>query len=200
MSDYKNAKIIFELMKVIHDFKKVKRAGWNKEAENGYKATKIKDAESVADHSYGLMFLCFIVGMMLDLDIKKMFILSLLHDLPEAKDGDEITATERDEQKRRKLEVDKRVIEEETMKRIFSVLEKDIQELYYSYFIEYLDQSSPEAKLVYQLDKIETILQAYNYFSDGEEVDPGEFLVSYENRIHEPLLKELLQLLKINNE
>lgn len=190
---------ILQLINVLHAFKKTKRTGWNKTGENGVVETAVDEAESVADHSYGLIFLCFIVGTMFNkinktmkLDIMKMLIMALIHDLPEAVDGDEITATERNEEKRAELEATKRIQEEKTMRAILSSLDDEIAEMIFQYFIEYLDLASIEAKIVYQLDKVETVTQSFNYSADGEIVDPFDFLASYDTRIKTSLFKEII--------
>lgn len=196
METGKIAQTLIFLMKTVADLKKVNRAGWNKKKSKHYKKTKVKNPESVADHSYGLMFLCMIVGDLLGLDVAKLFIMATLHDLMEAIDGDEITATEKDEVKRKLLEGNKRIREEELMKKFLSPLGTEMADKYFSIFIEYLDNETKEAKIAYQLDKIETILQSYDYKKDGEKVYPEEFVESYRSRISEPLLVEILNALE----
>lgn len=191
-----SAIIILELYQIVHNFKKMNRAGWNKKAQNGYSKTAVKDSESDADHSYGLMFLCLFIGEALGLDVVKMLIMAFLHDLPEAITGDQITALERDPEKRRLIEAEKEEREKQALWDMLSILDSETRDKYFNYYLEYLKRESPEAKIVYQLDKIETILQSYFYYSIGEEVSPMEFISSYEDRINEPLLQELLSLIK----
>lgn len=63
---------------------------------------------------------------------------------------------------------------------------------------EYKKQKSPEAKFTYELDKIEMLLQAFEYeqkYKD-ENIDLSEFWTHAEKRIKEPKILEILNILK----
>ncbi len=189
-------KSVFELMAIVHNFKRVQRTGWNREAQSGYSQNKVKDAESVADHSYGLVILCLFMGEIFQLDVKKMLIMALFHDLPEAVTGDHITALEKDSQKRFLAESLKEEKEKLIFLDMFSFLDETTRQKYFAYFVEYLECKTEEAKMVYQLDKVETIFQAYFYSFGGEDVSVSEFIDSYKEKIDEPILKDLIFAIK----
>jgi putative hydrolase of HD superfamily len=189
--------IIFELMTIVHNFKRLSRTGWNRAAQGDYSQNQVRDAESVADHSYGLIMLCLFIGEILQLNVKKMLIMALFHDLPEAVTGDQITALERNKEKRFWLESVKEEKEKLIFWEMFYFLDEATRRKYFAYFVEYLECESEEAQIVYQLDKVETILQAYFYSLEGEMVSPLEFIESYKEKIDKPFLKELVSLIKI---
>ncbi len=77
-----------EVLKLIEEVERLKftlRSGWMYYG--------IKDPESVAEHSFMVSFLSLIIGLMLikrneDVDLKKILIMSLIHELGEVKVGD----------------------------------------------------------------------------------------------------------------
>ncbi|MBN3276679.1 HDDC2 protein, partial [Polyodon spathula] len=90
--------------------------------------------------------------------------LALVHDMAECIVGDISPADNisKSEKHRR---------EEEAMKHLTGLLSEDVQKEIYELWEEYECQSSPEAKLVKELDQFEMILQAYEY--EDLEKTPG---------------------------
>lgn len=81
---------------------------------------------------------------------------------------------------------------------ITGLLNDGLRKEIYSLWEEYETQSSPEAKLVKELDQLEMIIQAHEY--EELEGKPGrlqEFFTSTEGRFHHP---EVLDLVKSLNE
>ncbi|KAG9347485.1 hypothetical protein JZ751_005052 [Albula glossodonta] len=73
------------------------------------------------------------------------------------------------------------------MKRLTGLLQEGLREEIFDLWNEYEQQSSPEARLVKELDRLEMILQAHEY--EEQEQRPGQF--------HHP---EVVQLVKSLNE
>ncbi|MFK0038112.1 HD domain-containing protein [Pseudomonas monteilii] len=109
--------------------------------------------ESTAEHSWRLALLALVFEEDLgDVDICKVLKLCLVHDLGEALNGD-VPAPEA------QAMPDKGMGERQDLLAITSTLEPSMQDNIVALFDEYEAATSPEAKVVKALDKIETILQ-----------------------------------------
>ena len=80
MSDT-NFRNIIKFLRTSYKLKDLRRSGWQRK-------TAIKNPESVAEHVYGTMILCYIISKIKGLDTYKMLIMGLIHDLAESKIGD----------------------------------------------------------------------------------------------------------------
>ncbi len=147
-----------------------------------------KNTESVADHSFRTSIMALLLAEKLGLDKGKCVQMALIHDIGESLAGDitphdNLTDNEKHERERRAMES------------LFkSVNENSIIELWE----EYEKRESPESKFVYELDKIEMLLQAFEYeqrFKDRG-IDLSEFWAYVEGRIKEPKILEILNILK----
>lgn len=174
----------------------------------GWVERKVNYPESLADHMYG----CYIIGTFLlpnnisqcvdykipDIEkyseYSKEHILQmlLLHDLAEAKDGDIIT------QKKNELDVKK----------------EDLRFDYYQYLCsfpkiyglgikkelwnEFSTNSTINAQIANDLDKIEPVIQAFFYRSHGNEINLDEWIEYAKNHVSTSLINQLLQYLELN--
>lgn len=128
--------------------KAIPRTGW---VEAG-----VVDPESVADHSFRTVLLAMVLGDSMGLDSCKVMRMALLHDLAEAETGD-ITPKQK--------KGNHREIEDQAMKTILGGFDDSLRELYWDTWMEYQRKETPEAILVHDADKIEMVLQAYEYQS-----------------------------------
>ncbi|GAU20942.1 hypothetical protein TSUD_200910 [Trifolium subterraneum] len=142
-----------------------KRSGWVRR--------DVKNPESIADHMYRMSLMALIAPDVPGLDRNKCIKMTIVHDIAEALIGDitpldGISKAEKSEQEQAALDY---------MCKIIGVGEgsrgKEITELW----MEYEANSSPEAKFVKDLDKVEMILQALDY-EDEQEKDLDEFFQS----------------------
>ncbi|HEX2202392.1 MAG TPA: HD domain-containing protein [Longimicrobium sp.] len=161
--------------------KETPRAGW---ALRG-----VADAESVADHSFRLALLAFVLAPRAEagLDRERCVALALAHDLAECEVGD-ITPYDgvSAEEKRRR--------EAEAMRRLDALAgEAGLFDLW----AEYDAAATPEARFVKELDKLETAMQADEYAASGAAPADGlrEFHRNAERRVTTPLLRALLDAL-----
>jgi len=157
--------------------KTIPRAGW-------VKKVGIKDAESVADHSFRMAVIGMYLGQVLDLDTEKIVRMCLLHDLAESKIGD-LTPEEK------KSEREHREMEDKIMNGILASLPKKARKRFSKDWKELLQAKSKESKLVWQIDKLEMGMQMKDYASLGidrkllAEFDPSKLLTGK--------LKEILE-------
>jgi 5'-deoxynucleotidase YfbR-like HD superfamily hydrolase len=171
-------KIIDFLMK-IGKLKKMRRTGW---VEAG-----IRDAESVAEHTFRTAVITMILADLYGLDAGKALKMAILHDLSEIETGD---LTPRN---KIKLGDGFAQIEISAIKKALSKLPSELRTNYFSLIMEYFSASSHEAKLVRQADKMEMILQAFEY--EKSQSYSGELDRFWEANIFEGKFSEMAQIL-----
>ena len=144
--------------------------------------------ESVADHSFATALLALLLADHLPppLDRLKLLQLALLHDAGEVHAGD-ITPADgilADEKKKR---------EREGAAKVFGRLPNAAHWL--ELWEEYAAGTSPEARLVRELDRLEMALQAAIYHrSEGLAID--DFLTAADSHITTPAIRELFEELR----
>jgi putative hydrolase of HD superfamily len=136
----------------ILQLKSVRRAGWVSKAQ-------VKDAESVADHTFSMAAMAMLLSDLLGFDTERVIKMALIHDLAESIVGDYMPG---DVTARQKLAKEKKA-----MKHILSNLPKEIREEYENIWLEYLDNRTGIARFVHRIDKLEMALQADRYAKQG---------------------------------
>ena len=161
----------------IAGLKKLPRSGW-----------KIKvgldNSESVAEHSYMMSVMSMVLSDMKSLNSEKVLKMAILHDWAESKIGDfmpdEIGYDKKSE------------LENYAMSEILESLPQKIQSNYYDIWNEFLVRDTPEARLVYELDKLEMALQAKIYEKDVDPEKVKPFIISAVEQIIDPDVKKIL--------
>jgi putative hydrolase of HD superfamily len=179
----KDLLLMTELIKACEQLKNVPRIGWLIRA-------KVKNPESVADHSYAVTVISMLAGDMLGLDTLQMVRMALLHDISESLTGD-IQPEDLPREKKHKLE-----------RRAFRALTKglpsDIRLLYRKIFDDFVEQRSQEAKLVSQIDKLEMAIQAESYRKKGYK-GMEEFYESAEMKVKDKSLSTLMKAILLSD-
>lgn len=160
--------------------KRVIRTGW--------KMHHINNPESVAEHSYQLCVIALILADHLGVDREKLVKMAIIHDLGEIITGDIVWIQGKmiDVEKKRKKEL----MEEEGIKKIFSILGDSTE--YQMIFDEMLQRKSIESEIFWQIDKLELIVQAFQYeMSEGK--DLSEFFINADLHITHPFFREIFQ-------
>ncbi|CAK9819017.1 5'-deoxynucleotidase HDDC2 [Anthophora quadrimaculata] len=165
-----------EFMELVGRLKHMKRKGWV--------IKNIVDSETIAGHMYRMAMLSFLVDNKENLDKVKIMQMALIHDLAECIVGD-ITPScgiPPDEKHR---------LEDEAMEEISKLLgDKGLGIL--EMFREYEKQESPEAKYVKDLDRLDLIMQAYEYEKRDDAFGQlEEFFVSTNGKIRHPFIKKM---------
>jgi putative hydrolase of HD superfamily len=159
--------------KTAAQLKQTKRMGWQEQG--------MTNAESVADHSYMLCLLAYLLAPHAGLHRDRALALALMHDLPESIVGD-ITPNDP------RLE-DKRRLEREAATELARMLDEPaILELWQ----EADSGQSDTARFVRELDRFEAALQASIYEEHFKELDLSEFYASARAKISDGLIGELL--------
>lgn len=169
---------LFNFALKIGKLKKLRRTGWVRYG--------IPDSESVAEHIFRLSTLTMFLAGKVGVDPDKSLKMAIIHDLGEATIGDIVTRRGKNilPIKKRKLKKERIALEV-----ILSLV--DAQE-YTVLFDEYEEQQTIEAQFVYQLDKLEMAIQAYEY-EKVHNIDLEEFFESAHSVVRD---KYLLGILK----
>lgn len=175
---------VIDFLILIGRSKSILRSGWIREG--------IKDSESVAEHSFRLTVLTMILADQLGLDKEKLIKMAIIHDLGEVVTGDIVWSRGKfiDIKKR----TEKENLEKEGIEKVFKVIEKSKE--YVKIFEEMIDRESQEAKIFWQLDKLEMALQALEY-ERNQNKNLDEFFVNADLQIYLlPLRKFMQEILK----
>ncbi len=168
-----------ELFRRLYALKRLRRKGWVRRG--------IREPESVADHSYSLAVFSMLLAADRGLDPLRAAAIALVHDLPETIVGD-MTPEEK---------MEDRSLGEAELRALWEVaaeLPERPSTLLRSLYLEYVEQSSEEARLVKELDKLEMALQAQLYGEQQDRPDvAGEFTQSALEKISDPLLRRIIR-------
>jgi len=145
-------KMIEEFFQKVLELKNVPREGWKEKLE-------IINPESVAEHSYSTAVISMILSDLEGLNTEKIVKMALLHDLAESIIGDIIPDNIAKNEKVRKENI--------AIKQILKNLPDKIAEPYFEIWNEYQKNSSQEAILIHDIDKLEMAFQAKFYQDKG---------------------------------
>jgi putative hydrolase of HD superfamily len=177
---------IIELFFEFAQLKNLYRQGWLKQD-----VSKL-DCETVADHSFSVALLGYIIAQehRPDLDSNKVMKLGLFHEIGEIHVGDitphdNISSKEKSEK------------EIEAVKKVFSCMPNP--QKYIDICLEYEEQTSPESIFVKQVDKLEMVMQANLYEKMGYST-LNEFYETCKQKINSPELKSIFdEIIKLRN-
>lgn len=134
---------IINFIEEVEKLKSVVRTAWTSSGRR----------ESTAEHSWRLaLFACVMTQYLPELNISKVIIMSLIHDIGEIYEGDISAALEPDKDEKYNTEY-------QAAHAVFTLLSKPQAKNMMDIWVEYNDNLTPEAKLVKALDKAETIIQ-----------------------------------------
>lgn len=169
--------VTLELFSTIHKLKTVVRSGWLLHG--------VPDGESIADHSFQVATMAMFLAPKVGVDQTKSVLMALIHDIGESIIGDEITErgssrlpnhTQKQQNERNAVRL---------------ILDKAGMKEYLQLFDEFVENVTPEAQFVRQIDKLETAIQAHEYeLSSG--IDLSEFYVNARKHVINPILLQLL--------
>lgn len=171
---------VLEFLKTIGRSKKILRTGWVRE--------KIKNPESVAAHSFRLSVIAMILADELGLDKEKLVKMALLHDLGEVITGDIVWS------RGSIVDIKKRTGKEDQeskgIEKVFKIMGNPHE--YVKLFEEMIERETEEARIFWELDKLEMAVQALEYEKDqSKKLD--EFFVNADLQIRSPYLKKIMR-------
>jgi len=165
-----------------------------KEKRKGWLVKGVKDCESVADHSQQLSAMALFFAKKLGLDECKAVKMAVVHDLPEAICGD--YAVRVNEKNQEVTSNEKKQKEQQALEQLCGMLDSENATELKGLWEEYEKRESKEARLVYELDRLEAIFQALEYEKQGNfEVGLEEFYEYADARIRIPAVREVFERL-----
>ncbi len=178
-----DAEDILRVMEYAITLKETPRAGWLVKG--------IADAESVADHSCATALLAFMLAQDELLDAHKAATMAIVHDLAESVTGDVITASASGIDK--EAQRAKHAREREIFGQMLSG-----NDALKGLALEYMEQRSPESRIVKDADLLELAMQALRYERQGR-AEAGaldEFWNGARERVHSVVARRLLEELE----
>ncbi len=161
----------------------------------GWVLNSVKKPESVSDHSFRLAIMAMLYSKKLGLDTEKCIKMALIHDMQEIYTRD--IATKPKEKDQIVSNKEKAKLENQASVKLFSKLPNKFKQEMISLWSEFSEQKSKESLLIFDLDKIETLLQVLEYKkAKRTKEDLGEFFKTYEPLIKTKTGKELCKKIK----
>ena len=170
-----NIKNLIKFFLHIENLKTVKRKGW-------IIKSKVKEVESVAEHSYAATSIAMIISDLAGTNTEKVMKMMLIHDLPEGIIGDVIPGEN----------TNKDSDEEDAIRTILGNLPDKMRIDYTEIWNEFKMNKTKEAQIVHEIDKLELIIQLSSYRDRMSKEAVNEFLQSSEKIIELDLNRELL--------
>jgi len=166
--------------KTVGKSKRLLRTGWVRE--------KVKNPESIAEHSFRVGVLAMVLADRLGVNKEKLIKMSLIHDLGETFTGDIVWT--RGELVDIKIRENKEKEELKGLVRLFSDIEDG--EEFVDIFEEMIQSSTKDAKIFWQIDKLETVLQAFEY-EEEQGIIIEEFFLNADLFIKDKILREIFE-------
>jgi putative hydrolase of HD superfamily len=144
--------------------KKMVRSGWL------YSGVSKTDVESVADHSYMVSLLSLIIALSKqekgeNINLEKVLIMALLHDLPESVSQDIDRRIRKFSPE--KYDAFKKELDKNAFKSLINNLPKNMVDKLLPYYQELVEGKSQEALIVIEADRLEILLQLQQYLQTG---------------------------------
>ncbi|SFF91065.1 putative hydrolases of HD superfamily [Halopelagius inordinatus] len=188
----------FDALIETYDLKDERRTGWQLRG--------ISDPESVAAHSWGVAHLCLCFADRAGVDPDRAVRLALLHDIAEARTGDEATRADPDAETIDPAEKERR--ERDAIEDLLSPFAADLRESWE----EYETRETDTARFVKDMDLVDMCLQALVYEREGR-YDPDadnpnfgaydrldEFFATAEPRLRTPVGRDLFETVRARYE
>lgn len=177
-SRFRFAKEMVDFMAIVGRSKRLLRSGWVRE--------KVKDSESVAEHAFRITVLAIVLADQLGVDKEKLIKMTFVMNLGEISTGDLVF--ERGKLIDIKKKDEKENKEKEGVENILRNIGADKE--YINIFDEMIKRESQEAKIFWQIDKLEMAMQALEYEKDqNKRLD--EFFTNAGLQIETPILKKI---------
>ena len=192
----------------VGELKSTKRRGWV--------LRKIKDPETIAAHTFRTTIMAWFLCCKDKLNINKVLKMALIHDLCEVFAGDATPYDKllpKDKKKRKKLldkwprlsEIKKKKIfsekykkEDKALKKLISKLPINLKSEIAILWNDYEKGLTKEGKFVRQLDRIENLLQALEYWKKEKKFKIEPWWIQIEELIDDPVLLEFMEALEKN--
>ncbi len=163
---------LFEFLTTCDNLKRVLRTGWL------LRGVPPSTAENVAAHSHTTTILAYLLALQTEepVDLQKLLIMGLIHDLPEAEIGDIPMSAQRADPGIREA---KERAENKTMQKLLKLLPKDLQPNFAAAWSAYNQGDSMEARLVEAADRLATALHAAQLIKSGFPIETFQTFIDH---------------------
>lgn len=168
---------IIQFLELVGGLKHTKRTGWI--------LRDIKDCESISGHMYRMSMMTFLLNGSEGLNQIRCMELALVHDLAESIVGDltPFCGVSKEDKKKREMDA---------MENICNLIQPRGERMW-KLFQEYEAAETPESKFVKDLDRLDLVLQAFEYEKrDNCIMKHQEFFDSNEGKFDHPFVKKLV--------
>lgn len=187
----------------VSKLKEVERSGW---VWRG-----LKRPETIAEHSFRTAFLAWALGEKAGIDTGRAIQIALVHDICEVYAGDltpyhgllPSNRKKKDEmlsrwvrvprKQKEKLTRTRQKLEERALRRLIKNLAPSTQREIYALWADFEYGRSREGKFVNQLDRVEALLQAIEYFGTGPDTAVVSWWEEVEELADEPTIRGFLK-------
>jgi len=167
-------KRIVQFLNELGQLKKVKRSGWW--------IAGIKDPETVAEHSFRVAIIGYLLATLEGADPKKTILMCLFHDIPETRIGD----LHKVAQNYIKLSNFDSIVFSDQLKNLPNNINSELNSL----FTEFQCNNSKEAQLAHDADRLECLIQAREYQMEGNK-NVFEWIESCKNSLKSETAKKI---------
>jgi putative hydrolases of HD superfamily len=188
--------------------KEIPRTGWV--------LRKVKNPETISEHTFRMAFAVWLLGKKEHLNIKRLIRLAVIHDLCEVYAGDNTpffyyqnlkknNATTREkflkwvrlsQKEKEEMGNKKFLIEKQSIIKLTKSLEPTLRREIVSGWLDFENKFSKEGKFVRQVDRVETLLQAIEYFGIKKNTAGTAWWEEIEEVIEDPMLLRLLKIIQ----
>lgn len=186
--------------------KRIKRKGWV--------LRKINNPETIAEHTFRMTIMAWLLCNRKKLDINKVIKMSLIHDLCEVCAGDTTPydgILPKDPKKRKKmldkwLRISKKEKEkffkakykkeDKALKKVIAELPANSKKEIANLWEDYEKGLTAEGRFVRQVDRVENLLQALEYWKQYKKFKMDSWWVQIEELVDDPVLLEFMKALE----
>jgi len=197
---------ILKFLIAVGKLKKKKRRGWELRG--------VKDPETIADHTFRVAIMAWLLGEKRKLNINKIIRMALIHDICEIYAGDttpyDSPLSKKNEKewkkilnkwprlsktKKEKFFLEKYKKEKEALKKIIFSLPKNLRKEIKNLWNEYEKGLTREGRFVRQVDRVENLLQALEYWEQNKQFEMEPWWIQIEELVDDPILLEFMEVL-----
>ena len=182
----------------------------------GWVLSEVKNPETIAEHTFRVAIAVWLLSEKKNLDIKRIIKSALAHDLCEVYAGDVtpffyytrllkkneeekkkfmkwVRLSKKEKEKRGKKKAE---LEKKSLLKLIKHLKPELKKEIFSSWLDFDKRISREGKFVKQVDKIETLIQAIEYFGTKEDVGRTSWWEGIEEIVEESSLLKFLKALQ----
>lgn len=182
----------------------------------GWVLMGVKNPETIAEHIFRMVVATWLLGQKKNLNIKRIIKVALSHDFCEVYAGDitpffyysqlpqnkaerkkilmrwaRLSKKEKSKRGKKKFEIEKK-----SLLKLIKFLKPELRKEIFSSWFNFEKRITKEGNFVKQVDRIEALLQAIEYFGPKEEIGGTSWWEGTEEIVEDPLLLDFLKVIQ----